>query len=436
MKKELINDTKLKKEIKKLSLLIFLLILLITSSYAFFSYTIKGKNQYIIRAGSLKVRLDDMFSDGILLQNAIPTSDADGLATEAYNFTLENESTISVKYKIYLDDIALEENKVRLPDKYVKYSLTKNGDTTTELLNTTGENPNRILDDDIIDGKTKNYYTLRIWMDKTADMSVMGNVFYAKIRVVTDQKNHNSNYTNENIKGVYDYDSTKCITGEEETCEEIPLTNTSTNVKPGTIIKYAVNNHEVKYFHVLHDDGATLTIQQRENTVYNTAWYSSKDNLKGPITILDKLETVTKDWNNVIEQSYIMGTTSFGHATNAFSGCTDYNRCNQNKYTLEKTKVKARMITLQEAADLSCTTSNKSCPNWVNNYLFYSTSSGGTVNDSYAEDGKSRNYGYWTMSAFTEGSYRAWNIRNYGLVTSSDVTYTNSGARAVVVISK
>lgn len=177
-------------------------------------------------------------------------------------------------------------------------------------------------------------------------------------------------------------------------------------------------------------------MQQRENTIYNTAWYSSKDNKQGPTTILDKLEMATKSWDNVIDQSYIMGTTLFGKTSNAFSGCNAYNQCNQNKYVLERIKAKARMITLQEVANLNCTTSNKSCPNWVNNYLFYSTSSGGTKNDNYAEDGKSRNYGYWTMSAFTEGSYRAWNIRNYGLVTTSDVTYTNSGARAVVVISK
>lgn len=156
-----------------------------------------------------------MLSDGILLKNAIPTSDSNGLKTQAYTFTLENESTKSVKYKIYLDDIALEENKVRLPDKYIKYSITKNEDTTTNLLNTIGENPNRILDEDTLDGKTKNHYTLRILMDKTADMSVMGNVFYAKIRAVAEQKKYNTTYTNKNIKEAYRYDPINCVTGEE-----------------------------------------------------------------------------------------------------------------------------------------------------------------------------------------------------------------------------
>lgn len=438
MKKRWNSGITLKKEGKKLSFLIFLLILLITSSYAFFMLTMKGKSQYIMKSGNLKIKLDDMFSEGILLQNAVPTSDKDGLTTKAYTFTLENESTKGVKYKIYLDDIALEESKVRLPDKYIKYSLTKNEDTTTRLLNTTGENPNRILDNDTLDGKATNYYTLRIWMDKTADMSVMGNVFYAKIRAVAEQKKYNPTYTNENIKEAYMYDPKNCVTGEEETCKMIFSINKNTTIQPGTIIKYAVNNHKSKYFHVLHDDGETLTMQQRENTVYNTVWNSDNDNRRGPLVALEKLEESTADWDNVINQNYNMGTTRFGAANNGFSGCKEYNVCNYNHYTLQKNNVKARMITIQETAALNCTTSNKSCPNWMNNYLFYSTSSGGTQNDNYGTDGKSRNYGYWTMSTLVDGATsRAWTVRNYGLVVSSNVTtYTNSGARAVVVISK
>lgn len=438
MKKRLNSDTELKRKIKKLSFLVLLLVLLITSSYAFFIYTIKGKNQYIIKSGSLKVKLDDTVSDGILLQNAVPTSDTDGLTTRAYTFTLENEGTKGVKYKIYLDDIALEEDKVRLPDKYVKYSLTKNGSTTTELLNTTGENPNRILDDDTIEGKTKNYYTLRIWMDKTADMSVMGNIFYAKIRAVAEQKKYNPTYENKNIKEAYTYDPTNCVTGEEKSCSVIFSINQDTKIEPGTIIRYAVNDHDIKYFHVLHDDGAALTMQQRENTIYSTPWNSNSDSRYGPVTVLEKLEEATADWNNVMNQNYNMGTTKFGSADNGFSGCKEYNNCNYNHYTLERNNVKARMITIQETAALNCTTSNKSCPNWMNNYLYYSTSSGGTKNDNFAEDGKTRNYGYWTMSSLADGATsRAWVVRNYGLVVSSNVTtYTNSGARAVVVISK
>ena len=108
---------------------------------------------------------------------------------------------------------------------------------------------------------------------------------------------------------------------------------------PGTIIKYAVNNQKTKYFHVLHDDGETITMQQRENTIYNTIWNSDNDNKRGPLIALEKLEEATNYWDNVINQDYNMGTTKFGTADNGFSGCKEHNVCNYNHYTIQKNNV-------------------------------------------------------------------------------------------------
>ena len=247
---------------------------------------------------------------------------------------------------------------------------------------------------------------------------------------------------NTNIVAAYTYNSSSCITGEEETCVKTTCYKSTTagSCPAGTIIKYKVNDSTTKYFHVLHDDGKTMTLQQRENTVRNKPWYSSSaDNSKGPTTILSALESETSGWTNVNNQTYTMGTTTF--KTNAYTGCSSYNSCTTNTYTLGQRTGKVRMITVQEAAALGCTKSNQSCPNWMNNYLNDSTSYGGTVDDGvpYSPD----NRGYWTMSADSSSTNSAWNVNYNGNVSNYNVysDYSNSsyainGARAVVVVSK
>lgn len=219
-----------------------------------------------------------------------------------------------------------------------------------------------------------------------------------------------------NLIAAYTYNTTNCITGEESTCERTTCyKNKQKGSCPnGTIVQYRVNNDTAKYFHVIHDDGNTMTMQQRENTIYNTAWYAgSADNSKGPITILSALENATSNWTNVNNQTYTMGTTNF-NGTNAYTGCSYTNgnsnpaTCTKNSYTLGSRTARARMITVQEAASLGCTYDNRSCPKYMNNYLYESTSYGGTVDDGHTENGEDHNKGYWTMSAWSANTPYAW----------------------------
>lgn len=241
-----------------------------------------------------------------------------------------------------------------------------------------------------------------------------------------------------NPGGSAELDSTKCITGEEETCQRTDCyKDKNANTCPvGTIVRYMVNDDTMKYFYVLHDDGDVMTLQQRENTVYNTSWYidtdsntNLSDNTKGPITVLSVLEDITKDWSNVNDQTYTMGTTNFNN-TNAFTGCSD-SSCTTNSYTLAERVAKARMLTLQEALALGCTTAEKTCPIWMNNYLNNSTTYGG-VNDDNTDE---KNFGYWTMST-TSSTIHSYVISSSGNIGKQEITDSSFGARAVVVVNK
>lgn len=258
-----------------------------------------------------------------------------------------------------------------------------------------------------------------------------------------------------NITAAYTYStatSTKCITGEESTCVKTTCHKSTTvgSCPAGTIIQYKVNDTDIVTFHVMFDNGTTMTMQSQRNIVYNTMWISDQDyksantdltscssscNDEGPVTALKALEAATAGWNNVNNQTYTMGTTLF--KTNIFTGCSSYNSCTTNSYTMDSRTVKARMITMQEAVVLGCTQTSKSCPKWLNNYLHNSTSGGGTANDETTDSNGTYSWGYWTMNANYSRVDDAWSIDQSGnMGYSNGVINTSRSIRAVVTISK
>ena len=237
------------------------------------------------------------------------------------------------------------------------------------------------------------------------------------------RKNIITAYTYNQTAGASNY----CIRGDESTCVETTCYENATagSCAAGTIIDYMVNDNKVVRFHVMYDNGSTMTMQSQKNTVYSIAWYQDNTNTMGPMTVLPVLESKTSNWTNVNKQTYTMGTTVF--KTNAYTGCSAYNSCTTNIYTLPERSANARMITLQEAADLGCTRETTKCPIWMYNYMYYSTDNGGTINDIYATNGGA-NFGYWTMNP--------WVIHTSGVVSETSLSTNYSGARAVVEINK
>ena len=184
------RKTKKKKKMKNKKLMIIMLmasILLIGTTYAWLTLTLNGTKTSIIKAGTLSLVLDEENSIGINLEDLVPVRDSVGLGYEAYTFKLKNDGTLPSNYTIYLDDVKLETGEKRMLDKYVKYSLTKDGVATTQLLTKIGENPNRILDSGVIEKDTTHTYTLRLWIDQDADNGVMGTTFRGKLRVEATQ---------------------------------------------------------------------------------------------------------------------------------------------------------------------------------------------------------------------------------------------------------
>lgn len=408
--------------------ILLLLVLIGGGTYAWLTLSLKGTKVNVLRAGDLSLVLDDINSIGINQEKAVPTLDEVGETFDPYHFTLENLSDIPSEYTIYLDNVDLEEGEVRMEDEYLRYSLVKDKEKNTNDLSSIGSHPARILDSGTIEGGKKITYDLRLWIDINAGNDAMNKVFRSKIRVVAVQEEVVKG--NPNILHVYRYDLSGCITGEESTCVE--LTERPATYAPGTIVKYEVSDSETKYFHVIRDnEDGTLTMQQRENTIYATPWYeAANDNSKGPLTVLPLLENATKDWTNVLDQKYTMGVTPF--QDNVFTGCTydDMTKditCGVHSYTLGSRTAKARMITAQEASHFGCKMDvAKTCPVFMYNYLFGAEEYGGSETGT--------DWGYWTMSAYSLA--QGIGVYRHGYVGHNLTTDTYNGARAVVVIDK
>jgi len=242
--------------------------------------------------------------------------------------------------------------------------------------------------------------------------------------------------TNSNIVAVYKYDQTNtdtlCVTGEESTCVQIANPD---KYEAGTIVKYKVNSSTTKYFHVVHDDGDTLTMLGRENIADNVTWNTNTaNNTSGPDNAISKVESATSGWTNVNYQSYKLGTTWFRTTNNTTCTYGSSLNCTSNSvYSgLARSNARARLLTVQELLEFNCThaLSGVTCPIWVYNYLSNSTGYGGTAN------GTNTTAGYWLSNGSTNSTVGAWNICIYGRICHSSIYDTNRGVRPVVVIDK
>lgn len=408
-------------------------IVMISSAFAIFSSIQKSNKYNTLTVGTLKVDFidkEDGMGNIINLNGAYPESDSEGLKESPYSFKITNSGTLKASYKIkILDDTdVINEDQCGnnlLPKERVRVSINGEKPFTLSEKEMSGY---EVKTGTLASGKSENY-EIRIWIDENSGNEVLGKHYHGKI--VVEGVNAKEENKNPNIVSAYAYNSSKCITGEESSCVETTCYQDqgANSCASGTIFKYKINDNETKYFYVLHDDGSTITLQQRENTIGNTAWYSDENNnSKGPITVLQQLEIVTSNWFNVQEQNYAMGTTVFKE--NSFTGCSEQ-ECSTNTYTIDSRTTRARMITMQEATSVGCYVNQNSCPNWMHNYLSESTNYGGTINSS--ENTK----GYWTMSAFlSDSSSHAWYIHTQAKASNIDVTNLEVGARAVVVINK
>ncbi len=167
--------------------IVIIILLLIGIAFAYLTTTLQGDKEYLVRAGTLDLVLDE--GNELTLEKQIPLEDSEGMNLNGFNFSLVNNGKIDTDYTIYLDDMELSEGESRIPDSSIRYSLTRNDEIfMTRNMTTMGSNPNRRVDFGTIAPDETINYTLRIWIDYDATTEeASGKVFKGKLRVVATQ---------------------------------------------------------------------------------------------------------------------------------------------------------------------------------------------------------------------------------------------------------
>ena len=188
------------KNIKSLKRVIFAtlvvaILLLLGVSTAWYQLTIDTLNDITLVSGTLELTFVE--GDSVInLEDALPTSDSRGLSMQPYTFTVKNTGNVNSSYTIYLEDILID--GTRMDDKYVKYSLTKEGDTDQVSLMSSLANSNdsgvksRILTVGNLDVDDSVTYNLKVWISEDAPNEAMGTEFSAKIKMQAEQKRNQS----------------------------------------------------------------------------------------------------------------------------------------------------------------------------------------------------------------------------------------------------
>lgn len=351
-----------------LAVLICAVVMLSGLSYAWYKLSLVGEEEITLISGSLELSFNDSSSNVIRLDNAEPISDQEGLAMEAYQFSLRNTGAIDSSYTLYLDD-SLNSGQTKMSDSYIKYILEKNGDvgevkylSSNETITTDEGIITRMIDSGEIAAGEEATYNLKLWIADTADNGVMGTSFKASLRIEATQKVSK-------FAGVYTYNEDTCVTGDEDTCviTECYKEKTAGSCPAGTIIKYRVSDTEIIPFHVMFDNGDKIVMQSQKEVASTVAWTTNLRAI-GPANALTILEEKTAGWSNVNDLSYEAGVTTF--YDNPYTNCRYDNNskmdiCDSNSYVLPKRVAKARMITMQEVLALGCGNTRYSCPSWI-----------------------------------------------------------------------
>lgn len=178
-------NKKQKKKYISISLIV-LLVLILGTSYSWFTQRITGNKTNTVRSGVFSFQLVECDQD-LLLRNAMPMSVEKGLETQVCTFTVTNTGSIAGDYAVYLDDIELQDDETKMKDEFIRYSLVKDDEEesvdNTQLLSTTGEHPNRLLSVGKLKTQEEDTYHLKLWIDQAADKTVMNTVFYGRIRI-------------------------------------------------------------------------------------------------------------------------------------------------------------------------------------------------------------------------------------------------------------
>ncbi len=241
------------------TILIMVLVLIISSTYAFFSYDSEQKELNEFAAPCYDVTYAQKGKDNVQILNAYPSTDEEGLKQTPYTVTVTNNCPNTITYNTIMN--VTEDSTT--PNNLMKVGVTHDSeDEILELKNitpdeTSSEFPYRYIltTDSLEQGKSKTY-DFRAWMNEnvkiTDEENGLNTSFINKISIELIQRETKTilGVTYPVIKEEY-VDFTKGFPNDSSTPEEILLGSglykTEDNDGPSYIFRGQVENNYVKF---------------------------------------------------------------------------------------------------------------------------------------------------------------------------------------------
>ena len=176
---------KINNQKKKLIIAITLLIIIILGlgiTYAWLIQIVNGEKIQSMRVGTFRFSLTE--ENSLTINSGEFLKDSDGLKQEGFKFTVQNIGKGYGSYSVYLDDDSISSGQTRIDDKFIRYSLGVNTDTTGTPTNLTS----RKIYSGGLDASEKDTFVLRLWLNPAVNGDIGGQVFKVKLRIEVNQQ--------------------------------------------------------------------------------------------------------------------------------------------------------------------------------------------------------------------------------------------------------
>ena len=177
-----------KHNLKSIIIIIFLLTFAVVSTYLIYNKFSKLREQDF-DTGKMEIVFHDKEGNYIDIERFTPVTDAVGLSSKAYNFTVKNGTSAAVKYKIVLEDNSekiVEDgcSELQIPKELLKVSIRKDHQAPEAYI--LSECPNNVLFEDTLEPFSEEEYAIRVWVVNTNFGVDRNSHFHGIIKVVEE----------------------------------------------------------------------------------------------------------------------------------------------------------------------------------------------------------------------------------------------------------
>lgn len=174
--------------IKSAIIIIFLFSFAIVSTYLIYN-NFSSKREHDIDTGEMEVVFHGKEGNKINLTKFTPVSDAVGLSSTEYSFTVKNSTANSVSYKIVLESNTNRINSDEcftktIPSELLKLSLRV--DHQTPVAKILSEYQDNVLYEDTLEADSEEDYSIRLWAINSDFVIDRDSHYHAIIKVIEE----------------------------------------------------------------------------------------------------------------------------------------------------------------------------------------------------------------------------------------------------------